>query len=276
VKIENHSAARPQSGLDKADVVYEVVSEGGITRFHALFQSQVPKVVGPVRSCRPPDLFLIQQYHSLLAHVGGPKSVRTILASDKTRYNDMDQFFNPAAYWRVSTRSAPHNMYMDITKLRGFATTKRGYPASETVTGFEFARASSAATPTVTQLTVPVSASTKSSWRYDPATRTYARSINGTAHKDAVTGKQLTSRNVIVMWANITPYPGDTHGVVQIALTGSGRVSVFIGGQRVDGTWEAGTDAPPRFKDASGAPIKLDPGNTWIQVIGTTQNISTK
>ena len=276
VKIENHSGARPQSGLDKADVVYEVVSEGGITRFHALFQSQVPKVVGPVRSCRPPDLFLIQQYHSLLAHVGGPKSVRTILASDKTRYNDMDQFFNPAAYWRVSTRSAPHNMYMDITKLRGFATTKRGYPASETVTGFEFARASSAATPTVTQLTVPVSASTKSSWRYDPATRTYARSINGTAHKDAVTGKQLTSRNVIVMWANITPYPGDTHGVVQIALTGSGRVSVFIGGQRVDGTWEAGTDAPPRFKDASGAPIKLDPGNTWIQVIGTTQNISTK
>ncbi|HEY5517892.1 MAG TPA: DUF3048 domain-containing protein [Coriobacteriia bacterium] len=276
VKIENHSGARPQSGLDKADVVYEVISEGGITRFHALFQSQVPKVVGPVRSCRPPDLFLIQQYHSLLAHVGGPKSVRTILASDKTRYNDMDQFFNPAAYWRVSTRSAPHNMYMDITKLRGFATTKRGYPASETVTGFEFARASSAATPTVTQLTVPVSASTKSSWRYDPATRTYARSINGTAHKDAVTGKQLTSRNVIVMWANITPYPGDTHGVVQIALTGSGRVSVFIGGQRVDGTWEAGTDAPPRFKDASGAPIKLDPGNTWIQVIGTTQNISTK
>lgn len=276
VKIENHSGARPQSGLDKADVVYEVISEGGITRFHALFQSQVPKVVGPVRSCRPPDLFLIQQYHSLLAHVGGPKSVRTILASDKTRYNDMDQFFNPAAYWRVSTRSAPHNMYMDITKLRGFATTKRGYPASETVTGFEFARASSAATPTVTQLTVPVSASTKSSWRYDPATRTYARSINGTAHKDAVTGKQLTSRNVIVMWANITPYPGDTHGVVQIALTGSGRVSVFIGGQRVDGTWEAGTDAPPRFKDATGAPIKLDPGNTWIQVIGTTQNISTK
>jgi len=276
VKIENHSAARPQSGLDKADVVYEVIAEGGITRFHALFQSQVPKVAGPVRSCRPPDLFLIQQYHSLLAHVGGPKSVRTILASDKTRYNDMDQFFNPASYWRVSTRSAPHNMYMDITKLRGFATTKRGYPASETVTGFEFARASTAATPTVTQITVPVSGSTKSEWRYSATTRTYARSINGKAHKDAVTGKQLTSRNVIVMWAKITPYPGDKKGVVQIALTGSGRVSVFIGGQRVDGTWEAGTDAPPRFKDAAGKPIKLDPGNTWIQVIGTTQNISTK
>jgi hypothetical protein len=276
VKIENSPAARPQTGLDKADVVYELIAEGGITRFHALFQSQAPKATGPVRSCRPPDLILIQQYHSLLAHVGGPRAVRTILASSKTRYNDMDQFFNPASYWRVSNRAAPHNMYMDITKLRGYATTKRGYPASETITGFEFARASTAATPTVTLLTVPVSPSNRSQWRYDPAKRTYARSMNGIAHKDAVTGKQLTARNVIVMWARITPYPGDRHGVVDIALTGSGRVSVFIGGQRIDGTWQAGIAAPPTFKDAVGSPIKLDPGNTWIQVIGSTQNISMK
>jgi hypothetical protein len=68
VKIENSPAARPQTGLDMADVVYEMISEGGITRFHALFQSQVPKVVGPVRSCRPPDLYLVPQYNSLLAH----------------------------------------------------------------------------------------------------------------------------------------------------------------------------------------------------------------
>jgi hypothetical protein len=276
VKIENHSAARPQTGLDKADVVYEVIAEGGITRFHCLFQSQAPAVVGPVRSCRPPDLYLIQQYHSLLAHVGGPRAIRNILASNKTKYNDMDQFFNPASYWRVSNRAAPHNMYLDITKLRGFATTKRGYPATETITGLEFARASAIATPSVTLLTVPVSTINKVQWRYDAASRTYARSINGKAHKDAVSGKQLTARNVVVIWAKITPYPGDTHNVVDIKLTGSGRASVFTGGQRVDGTWEAGTEAPPIFKTADGKPIKLDPGNTWIQVMGSTQNISTK
>jgi hypothetical protein len=275
VKIENHSAARPQTGLDKADVVYEVIAEGGITRFHCLFQSQSPTTVGPVRSCRPPDLYLIQQYHSLLAHVGGPKVVRNILAANKTKYNDMDQFFNPASYWRVSNRAAPHNMYMDMNRLRGVATTKRGYPATETITGLEFARASAAATPTVTLLTVPVSSINKVTWRYSATSRTYARSINGKPHKDAVSGKQLTSRNVVVMWAKISPYPADTH-VVEIKLTGSGRASVFIGGQRIDGTWEAGTGAPPVFRTSDGKPIKLDPGNTWIQVIGNTQNISTK
>jgi hypothetical protein len=276
VKIENSPAARPQTGLDKADVVYEVIAEGGITRFHAIFQSQVPKVAGPVRSCRPPDLYIIQQYRSLLAHVGGPRVVRNILASNRTKYNDMDQFFNPASYYRVSTRAAPHNMYMDITKLRGFATTKRGYPATETITGLEFARSSAAVTPTVTQITAPVSPSNKSQWKYDPATGLYARSMNGRPHKDAVTGKQLTARNVIVLWARITPYPGDKKGVVDIKLTGTGRASVFIGGQRIDGTWEAGTQGPPVFRAAEGRPIKLAPGNTWIQVMGTTQSISTQ
>jgi hypothetical protein len=232
-------------------------------------------VVGPVRSCRPPDLYIIQQYHSLLAHVGGPSKVRAIL-TDTKRYNDMDQFFNPASYWRVKTRPAPHNMYLDITKLRGFATTKRGYPATETITGFAFAEPSGTETPTVTQLSVPMSTANNVGWRYNAATRLYARSINGKAHTDAVSGKQLTARNVIVIWASITPYPGDKKGVVNINLAGSGKASVFHDGQRIDGTWQAGTDAPPTFKAADGATIKLSPGNTWIQVLGLTQKMTAK
>jgi len=275
VKIENSPAARPQTGLDKADVVYEMISEGGITRFHALFQSQVPKVVGPVRSARPPEIYLVPQYHSLLAHVGGPAKVRSILA-DKSRFNDMDQFFNPASYWRSKTRSAPHNMYLDITKLRGYATSKRGYAATATITGLDFAPASLTATPAVTRIDVPVSSSNKVRWVFDPSSRLYGRSINGKKHTDAVTKDQLTARNVVVIWVKIKPYPGDKHGVVEIGLTGSGRATVFTGGQRVDGTWEAGAAKPPVFKDRNGKTIKLDLGNTWIQVIGNDQNITMK
>ena len=276
VKIENHSAARPQSGLDRADVVYEVIAEGGITRFHALFQSQTPKVAGPVRSTRPPDLYIIQQFRSLLAHCGGPKSVRNILAKDRVKYNDMDQFYNPASYYRVSNRSAPHNLYMDIAKLREMATSKRNYAATQTITGLEFTRSSKATTPTVRSVSVPVSQINKVEWNYQEGTRLYARSLNGKPHTDAVSGKQLAARNVIVLWAKISPWPGDRKGVVDIKLTGSGKASVFIGGQRIDGTWEAGTDAPPKFKDASGKPVKLDPGNTWIQALDTGQKITVK
>lgn len=274
VKIENHSAARPQTGLAQADVIYEVIAEGGITRFHTLFQSQIPPVVGPVRSARPPDLYLIQQYHSILAHVGGSKAVMRILAANKSKYNDMDQFFNPAAYWRVSTRHAPHNMYLDIAKLRGFATSTRGYPASETITGLAFAPAARTASPTVTTINVPVSTINKVKWVFNAATGLYGRSINGKAHKDAVSGKQLTTRNLVVIWAKITPYPGDKKGVVEIRLVGTGKASVFVGGQRIDATWSAGTDAPPTFTAADGSVVKLDPGNTWIQVISTTTKIT--
>jgi hypothetical protein len=275
VKIENSPPARPQTGLDMADVVYEMISEGGITRFHALFQSQVPKVVGPVRSCRPPDLYLVPQYNSLLAHVGGPKSVRTKLA-DKSLYNDMDQFFNPASYWRTKDRNAPHNMLLDITKLRGYATANRGYAATETITGLNFAPASTSATPVVSEISVPVSASNKVTWTFDAASRLYARAINGKAHKDSVSGKQLTARNVVVLWVTIQPWPGDKKGVVDIKLNGSGRATAFIGGQRTDGTWTAGTDRPPVLKDRDGKTIQLDRGNTWFQVIATNQTIATK
>jgi hypothetical protein len=277
VKIENSPAARPQTGLEQADIVYEMISEGGITRFQALFQSQVPKAVGPVRSCRPPDIYLVPQYHSIFAHVGGPKSVRNILAADHTRYNDMDQFFNPASYYRVKTRPAPHNMYLDIAKLRTFASSKRGYPATETITGLEFSPSAAAATtPSITQINVPVSSSNKVQWNFDAVSRTYLRSINGKPHKDAVSGRQLRAVNVVVLWVQINPYPGDIHGVVEITLAGTGRASVFSGGRRTDGTWQAGTTAPPVLKDTNGETIKLDPGNTWFQVIANDQNITMK
>lgn len=275
VKIENSPAARPQTGLDKADVVYEVIAEGGITRFHTIFHSKMPTVVGPVRSARPPDLFIISQYHSMLAHVGGPRAIRNKLA-DHSRYADMDQFFNPAAYWRSSDRPAPHNMYLNVPKLRDNGIKKRGYTPALSITGFEFNKTSSPGTVTVTTLDVAVSASNKVRWVYNEESRLYARSINGAAHKDAVSGKQLTARNVIVVWARITPYPGDRHGVVDIKLTGSGRATVLRGGQKFDGTWEAGSDSPPRFRDADGNTIKLDPGNTWIQVIANDQTIEYK
>lgn len=275
VKIENSPAARPQTGLDKADVVYEVIAEGGITRFHAIFHSKMPTEVGPVRSARPPDLTIISQYHSMLAHVGGPRAVRNKLA-DHSRYNDMDQFFNPASYWRSSRRPAPHNMYLNVPKLRDLGVKNRGYAAALAITGLEFNKSSAPGTVSVTTLNVAVSGINKVRWVYDEERQVYARSINGSAHRDAATGDQLTARNVIVVWTRITPYPGDRHGVVDIKLSGSGRATVLRGGQKFDGTWTASGDEPPRFRDADGNTVKLDPGNTWIQVIGNEQTIEYK
>jgi hypothetical protein len=276
VKIENSPEARPQTGLDKADIVYESVTEGGITRFNALFQSETPPTVGPVRSARPSDFSIVPQFHALFAHCGADSQVRAKL-TDRKLFDDMDQFFNPGPYHRAKDRPAPHNLYVDLTALRAAAVKNRGYVATETITGLAFAKSSVASTPTVTSVTVLFSSSNKVTWAYDKVSARYARSINGKPHLDKVSRKQLTARNVVVLWARITNYVKGSHGqVVDIELTGTGRASVFRDGQRIDGTWEAGATTPPRLKTADGRSIKLDPGNTWFQVIGSDQNIIMK
>jgi hypothetical protein len=270
VKIENAPAARPQSGLDQADVVYETLTEGGITRFNALFQSHTPKTAGPVRSARPSDFAVVPQYHALFAHVGGDSLVRKELANH-TVYDDMDQFFDPGPYVRVPGRPAPHNVYVDLTKLRA-AAVKRGYVATEAITGLAFAGSVAEATPTVTLLTVPFSSSNRVTWRYDAASRMYARAVNGKPHVDKLSGKQYKARNIVVLWARTSSF--GTNGVLrEITLTGTGRASVFLSGVRYDGTWTASADAPPLLRGPDGRVIRLDPGNTWFEVIGNELDI---
>jgi len=277
VKIENSPAARPQTGLDKADVVYETVTEGGITRFNALFQSQTPPTVGPVRSARPSDFAIVPQYMALFAHCGGDAAVRTEL-KNRSLFDDMDQFFNPGPYRRDKSRPAPHNLYLNIAQLRVAAVQNRGYEPTATVTGLAFAKTSVVSSPSVTQVTVPFSSSNVVTWKYSAATGVYARAINGKSHVDKASGKQYTARNVVVLWALTKKYAaaGATSQVLEIQLTGTGRATVFRNGQRIDGTWRASATTPPVLRDGSGAVIELAAGNTWFQVIGNDQNISMK
>lgn len=277
VKIENSPAARPQTGLDRADIVYETVTEGGITRFNALFQSQTPPTVGPVRSARPSDFSIVPQYHAIFAHCGGDPAVRAQL-KDRTLFDDMDQFFNPGPYHRDKSRPAPHNLYLDMAKLRIAAVQNRGYDATATVTGPTFVTSSAPASPTVSLITIPFSSSNKVAWKFDTASDVYARTINGKPHKDKASGAQYTARNVVVLWALTRKYAaaGSKSQVLEIQLTGSGRASVFRDGQRFDGTWTASATAPPVLRDSAGKIIALGAGNTWFQVIGTDQNIAMK
>lgn len=276
VKIENSVPARPQSGLDQADVVYETVTEGGITRFNALFQSHSPKVVGPVRSARASDFYVVPQYHALFAHVGADSNLMAAL-KDRAKYDDMDQFFNPGPYTRNRDRSAPHNVYLDVPRLRADAISKRKYASQLEIQGLAFSRGAAETTRSIASVTIPFAIDNKVTWRYDAKTGTYLRSINGKPHVDAVSHAQYRATNVIVIWTQVKSRPHkDVAGsrTVEIVLSGSGRVSVFRGGARYDGTWQAGLDAPPVFRAADGRSIRLAPGTTWFEVIANSQNIS--
>lgn len=275
VKVENSPAARPQSGLNKADVVYESLSEGGITRFNAIFHSQTPASVGPVRSARLADIHIVPQFQALFVFSGASGSVNARIRAAGLPNLSEDAGVTKC-YTRISSRRRPHNLYVDISKARDVGV-ERGHDAEKSIKAFAFDRSVVPTSTEVLGVTIPFSPASKASWKYDAASRTYLRSDNGRPTSDAVTGKRLAARNVVVMWARTTEADKrDVAGspTLDITLTGTGRVTVFRDGLRFDGMWIAQKGAPPQFKAEDGTLIKLRPGNTWVQVIPTTANIA--
>ncbi|MDH4139304.1 MAG: DUF3048 domain-containing protein [Coriobacteriia bacterium] len=276
VKIENSPQSRPQWGIQRADVVYETVTEGGITRFNAIFHSDISGEVGPVRSARLSDVTVVPQYGALFAFSGASSTVGARVNSAGIPNLSQDAGVS-YPYYRKAGRRGPHNLWMSFGKLLEEAK-RRDMRTTADIRAFQFERSSADATVTVTEVFVPFSDANRVTWTYDEGSDRYLRVNNGSVHKDAETGKQITARNVVVMRAKYRVASRDKFGstTYSIALTGKGQVSVFRDGQRFDGQWVADEKNPPKFVDADGNQIKLSPGNTWFQVIAPNVNITMK
>jgi hypothetical protein len=269
VMIENSPDARPQSGLNQAGVVFEAIAEGGITRFLTLFQDNEPEYIGPVRSVRPYYIQWLEGFDAAVAHVGGSGDALAMLKRGEAK--DLDQFANPGPYHRVSNRYAPHNMYSSVVALRqlqekkGFKSNYAGFPRK--------AEAKSAA-PNATSIDFNISGAIYNPhYDYDAATNTYKRSEGGKPHMDEKSNTQLAPKVVIAI-----SMPQGSAGIyTTYGNIGSGEARVFQDGVVVNGTWTKATAKDQiTFKDASGAPIKLNPGQTWISAVGGTNRISYK
>ncbi|MDO9556721.1 MAG: DUF3048 domain-containing protein [Coriobacteriia bacterium] len=273
VKVENSPTARPQTNLQLADVVYESITEGGITRFNAIFHSQSPDTVGPVRSARLSDLCIVPQYHALFVFSGASDSVNSRIAASSIEDLSEDAGIS-YPFFRAKDRPMPHNLYVVLAKVREEAA-KRKMVTTQEVKGLAFDQRAMESSTAVTEISIPFSTANKVVWTYAASTGRYLRVNSGAKHMDKATGTQLSARNVVVLWAKHNVASKDVVGSVtyEIILSGSGRASVFHDGQRFDGTWEAGTDAPPVFKASDGTQIKLAPGNTWFQVVQPSVNI---
>lgn len=269
IMIENSPDARPQSGLKDAGVVYEAVIEAGITRFLALFQDIAPTYVGPVRSVRPPYLDFLGPYDAGIAHVGGSGQALNEIKAEGLK--DLDQFANPAPYWRERTRYAPHNMYTDVTKLKTVETEKGWVPSQypALLRGAESKPASPVAAGTVN---IKMSSALYNvSYTYDGATNTYKRSEGNRPHVDAKSNTQLAPAVVILP---IIPR-SIVGGYSVYPVNSSGKVYVFQNGAVTEGTWSK-TSRKEQFvfTDAAGQPLKLIAGQTWITIAEAAGNVS--
>ena len=263
IMIENSPDARPQSGIKDAEVVYEAIAEGGITRFMALYQQNEPSVIGPVRSLREYFVDWLAPYNPSIAHVGGSKA-----ALDEVRngsYRDIDEFFNGATYWRATDRYAPHNVYTNFDRLNAL-NKKRGYVSSE-FTGFTHADGEPHPEPNATTINIKVSSPTyNSSYVYDAKTNTYIRSQGGEKHLDREKGQVSPS---VVIGMNVTMQRVNEDGYREkITTIGTGTATLFQNGSAKEITWQKENRASQIiFTDESGKDVALNRGQVWITAV---------
>ena len=270
VKIDNSSAARPQAGLADADVVYESLAEGGIPRFNALFHSTLPGRVGPVRSARLSDTYLVPQYSALFAFSGANQTVRRAIAS--AGIDDLGMESYPALYERDATRAAPHNVFASIVQLQA-AAADAGYETAAAPRGFVFGELPAdlaEAAPVAARLDIPFAGGNDATWTWNEEAGAWLRDVARAPHVDEGSDAPYAAANVIVLYAEtVETDMRDAAGsvVLDIRLDGSGDAIVLRGGRSYDVIWTSAPDTPPRFATADGSEFPLAVGRTWIEVL---------
>ena len=275
VKIENSVDARPQTGLEAADLVVEELVEGGITRFAAMFQSRMPRSVGPVRSVRNVDASLAGPTHGLLAYSGGAGHVLRIVGDAPVQQLSTGQAGN--AYYRSSRRRAPHNLYANTRKLYAHAHRRHRTPVAYLPFAPNATGASTASGKRVRVLRLRFSTGEHPTWTYDRARHRWMRS-EGSRPARTASGARLVADNVIVLRIR-TKDAGykDPAGnfVPETVLKGSGPAILATGGRVVHATWhKLGRDRVLRFTGPGGRPRKVAPGRTWIELVPVKGSVS--
>jgi hypothetical protein len=268
VQVDNAPGARPQSGLSQADIVYEAMAEGDITRFSAIFACHEADVVGPVRSARLVNLELVPQYSALLANSGSSPGVTAEIEAHSEIPNIVESNY-PQAFYRVFDREAPHNLMSSTQTIRE-AAAGGGHQSEVSLPSLTFKDDSPS--PQVQQIRLRYSPYVDVSYSYNAGTNSWLRSLQGDPHIDTLTGEQLQVRNVIIQYVNISESDivEDVSGSLGLSfqLTGSGRVQVLRDGNLVEGTWkrESATSITT-YQDASGQAIALNRGLTFVQLV---------
>jgi Protein of unknown function (DUF3048) N-terminal domain/Protein of unknown function (DUF3048) C-terminal domain len=266
VKIDNAPDARPQSGLESADIVYEEVVEGGVTRFIAVFQSTAPGgngLAGPVRSVRPMDPDILAAYHGLVAYSGGIPAFVALLR--KAPVQDVDVDVATDAYSWDKSRAAPHNEYVSLDKLWPKAKTAYSQPPKPML---EFRSPGEPFGDVAAHhVVIPYSPLQTSVYDWDAASGTWKRTSNGTPHVTA-SGVQVAPQNLVVQFVpeHTLNYvdPSGTK-VVEATVTGTGDAWFFSAGRMTKGHWSKDSaSAATVFTDSAGNTVKLSPGRTWV------------
>ena len=269
VIVENAPAARPQSGLSKADIVYEILAEGGITRFLAIFNSEPAEDVGPVRSARPYFVLKAAENDAIFVHSGG--SVEAFTYLDMLAVDHIDEMKNFQPFWRTKDRRPPHNLYTSMASLRQEAQ-RLGYNKPVRVSGFLVGDLGNPGGDSAPKLEINYAGDYQVGFVYLPDKNVYQRFINGAPHVDAAGGQVIQCSTIIVQIAE--HQVKDEEGRLEIRFVGEGSGWVFRDGKVVPIRWKKNDlRDKTKFYFADGQELKISPGKVWIEVVDTRTKV---
>ncbi|MHB1988851.1 MAG: DUF3048 domain-containing protein [Acidimicrobiales bacterium] len=273
VKVGNEpQGARPQSGLNEADIVYDTPAEGFIMRYVAVYQCNGASSIGPSRSVRWVDWHILHAFgHPILAFAGG-------INPDVNRVDHLG-WLKPAdllvnaqsAGTRITSRVPPDNLYTNTASLWALYPSDRTPPPPV----FSYGGTLPAAARPATSLAINFSPGTDVLWKWDSSAGTWLHTYSGVPDIDALTNKPVTTTNIVVeiVHYHFGPYeesPGST-GDVESQTVGSGSGYVLRDGRSIKITWHrASLTAPTTFTDAAGRAVTLAPGRTWVELVPNT------
>lgn len=273
--INNHPKARPQSGLGSADVVYEMLAEGYVTRFLALYQSEIPKNIGPIRSARSYFIEIADGLDAFyIAHGYSPEAKQMLERGDVDNINGMH--YDGTIFKRSSDRVAPHNSYIAGSNIEVAAEKVNAsllYQKKVSYTYYDEDESVKIGTK-ADHIHVKYSSNENfnSKYTYDFATKTYSRSSGGAITVDYLTNEPIKLSNVLVFEMN--HWIIDNEGRREIDIFSGGRAYLFQEGYMREIRWD-NIDGVLKAIEADGSEVKLVPGKTWINFVPTNPGIAT-
>ena len=277
VKIDNVAKARPQMGLNEADVVYEEQVEGGITRFAAIFHSRQADPVGPVRSARSTDIGVISPLNYPLFSYSGANDVFKEYVRQAPLI-DVGVENRPDRYFRDGHRPSPNNLFTSTQALFSLAAPDAPGPpalfsyrgAGERAVGHDRRAVARA----VAEWRRNGRTITTVSYDWDPGGQSWVRVQNGLLHTDAA-GRKVAPDNVIfqfVTYHNTGLVDSSGTEVPEADVVGQGEAWILTGGQVIPARWSKGSKMEiTKFVDGAGQEIRLAPGSTWVELVPPNQ-----
>lgn len=291
VMIENHTDARPVIGLSRADVIYEAVAEGGITRHLVMYLCQDAGDIAPVRSARTYFIDWLSEYDALYAHVGGANTSGPADALGQIRdygIRDMDQFgLGFPTYWRGTDKLAPHNVHSTTKKLWEAAEKRKFGPEDED--GVKWDKnfiiwkfkdeASLEQRGDQKPIVVPFwtdQPDYTATWQYDKTANVYKKFHGETAQVDPITNENLSAKNLIIQFeTERQANDGYPDGHLLYGTTGTGDALIFMDGKVIKGKWvKKDRTTRTKFMDAKGKEVELNRGLIWIETIPVGNDVN--